>query len=95
MSPDHQSEGGVPAVIPARRSWLSRRLHRFSGNGFSTQVYLVALVIALIGPGLLFTSILLMLAWFKDVYLEPKFLAPKKLANEKELAGMLSCQSRQ
>lgn len=43
----------------------------------------------------LFTSILLMLAWFKDVYLEPKFLAPKKLANEKELAGMLSCQSRQ
>ncbi|SFS84013.1 HWE histidine kinase domain-containing protein [Methylobacterium sp. yr668] len=61
MSPDHHAEGaGVPAVIPARRSWLSRRLHRFGRNGFSTQVYLIALVIALIGPGLLFTSILLM-----------------------------------
>ncbi len=37
-----------------------RRLHRFGRNGFSTQVYLVALVVALIGPGLLFTAILLM-----------------------------------
>ncbi|MDP4002917.1 sensor histidine kinase [Methylobacterium sp. NEAU K] len=61
MSPEHEAEGAsLPAVIPVRRSWLSRRLHRFGSNGFSTQVYLVALVIALIGPGLLFTSILLM-----------------------------------
>jgi len=61
LSPQRQAGGGdVPAVIPARRSWLSRRLHRFAGNGFSTQVYLIALVVALIGPGLLFTGILLM-----------------------------------
>ena len=60
MSPKHHSEGGVPAVIPARQSWLARQINRFRGNGFSTQVYLIALVIALIGPGLLFTSILLM-----------------------------------
>jgi PAS domain S-box-containing protein len=61
LSPEREPEGaGVPAVIPARRSWMSRRLHRFGRNGFSTQVYLIALVIALIGPGLLFTSILLM-----------------------------------
>ncbi|MCJ2012996.1 sensor histidine kinase [Methylobacterium sp. J-076] len=45
---------------PPRRSWFSRRLRRFGRNGFSTQVYLVALVVALIGPGLLFTAILLM-----------------------------------
>ena len=31
-------------------------------------------------------SVLFMLAWFKDVYLEPKFLAPKKAANVQELA---------
>ncbi|MDP4024994.1 HWE histidine kinase domain-containing protein [Methylobacterium sp. NEAU 140] len=47
-------------MVPARRSWLSRRLHRFGRNGFSTQVYLIALVVALIGPGLIFTGILLM-----------------------------------
>ena len=60
MSPDDHREGGVPAVIPARRTWLARRINRFRSNGFSTQVYLIALVVALIGPGLLFTSILLM-----------------------------------
>lgn len=49
----------MPAA-PARRSWLARRFRRFGRNGFSTQVYLVALVVALIGPGLLFTAILLM-----------------------------------
>jgi len=61
LSPEQEAEGvNLPAVLPARRSWLSRRLHRFGQNGFSTQVYLIALVIALIGPGLLFTGILLM-----------------------------------
>ena len=50
----------VPAPSPRRASWLGRRLNRVGGKGFSTQVYLIALVIALIGPGLLFTSILLM-----------------------------------
>ncbi|WP_375464742.1 sensor histidine kinase [uncultured Methylobacterium sp.] len=44
----------------ARPGWLGRRLARLERNGFSTQVYLVALVVALIGPGLLFTAILLM-----------------------------------
>jgi hypothetical protein len=39
---------------------------------------------------LAFVSIILMLGWFKDVYLEPKFLAPKKAANVKELAGIPS-----
>jgi PAS domain S-box-containing protein len=45
---------------PHRRSGLRRRLDRLAQRGFSTQVYLVALVVALIGPGLLFTAILLM-----------------------------------
>ncbi len=43
----------------ARPAWLGRPVARLERNGFSTQVYLVALVIALIGPGLLFTAILL------------------------------------
>jgi CHASE1-domain containing sensor protein len=46
-----------------RRWWGPRSLAsafaRVRQRGFSTQVYLVALVIALIGPGLLFTAILL------------------------------------
>lgn len=61
MRPAGEGEGAaVPAPIPARRSRFARRLDRFGRNGFSTQVYLVALVVALIGPGLLFTGILLM-----------------------------------
>ena len=40
-------------------SFLQRILDRFGQRGFSTQVYLVMLVIALIGPGLVFTAILL------------------------------------
>ncbi len=49
--------GAVEARPPSRlRRFLDRLIHR----GFSTQVYLVALVIALIGPGLIFTAILLM-----------------------------------
>ncbi len=61
MSPRYERERTPPADSPPRRgSWFARRLHRFGRNGFSTQVYLVALVVALIGPGLLFTAILLM-----------------------------------
>jgi hypothetical protein len=32
-----------------------------------------------------FLSMMMMLAWFKDVYLESKYLAPKKAAGIKEL----------
>ena len=61
MRPPGEGEAAaVPAVVPPRRSRFARRLDRFGRNGFSTQVYLVALVVALIGPGLLFTGILLM-----------------------------------
>ena len=42
-----------------RHAPLMRALARIRQRGFSTQVYLVALVIALIGPGLIFTAILL------------------------------------
>ena len=42
-----------------RHTSLFRALARIRQRGFSTQVYLVALVIALIGPGLIFTGILL------------------------------------
>ncbi len=59
MSPEGEG-AAVPAVVPARRSRFAKRLERFGRNGFSTQVYLVALVVALIGPGLLFTGILLL-----------------------------------
>ncbi|GJE28720.1 hypothetical protein LKMONMHP_3593 [Methylobacterium organophilum] len=38
---------------------IRRLFSRFGQRGFSTQVYLVMLVIALIGPGLVFTAILL------------------------------------
>ncbi|NEU13793.1 PAS domain S-box protein [Methylobacterium sp. BTF04] len=55
-------EAGSPEN--GRRGWwprtrLGRALGRVRQQRFSTQVYLVALVIALIGPGLLFTAILL------------------------------------
>ncbi|HEX8418035.1 MAG TPA: histidine kinase, partial [Methylobacterium sp.] len=42
------------------RSRIGRALAQVRQGGFSTQVYLVVLVVALIGPGLLFTAILLM-----------------------------------
>lgn len=42
-----------------RHTPLFRAIARIRQRGFSTQVYLVALVIALIGPGLIFTGILL------------------------------------
>ncbi|TGD97220.1 sensor histidine kinase [Methylobacterium nonmethylotrophicum] len=38
---------------------IRRRLNALRRDGLSTQVYLVALAIALIGPGLLFTAVLL------------------------------------
>ena len=60
MSRGEADADAARPVAPGRRSWLSRRLERFGRNGFSTQVYLIALVVALIGPGLLFTGILLM-----------------------------------
>ncbi|MFD0937697.1 HWE histidine kinase domain-containing protein, partial [Methylobacterium trifolii] len=60
VSPDLDSTEAAVRTAPRRPSWLARRLTRFGRNGFSTQVYLVALVVALIGPGLLFTAILLM-----------------------------------
>ena len=41
------------------RSMIARTLARLGERGFSTQFYLIMLVIALIGPGLLFTAILL------------------------------------
>ena len=57
------SPSDLPAARERRRgflpSWIARRIERLERNGFSTQVYLVALVIALIGPGLIFTAILL------------------------------------
>lgn len=42
-----------------RHTPLFRALARIRQRGFSTQIYLVALVVALIGPGLIFTGILL------------------------------------
>jgi PAS domain S-box-containing protein len=57
--PPGQTRAAAQAIPAGERKpgWFARR---FGRNGFSTQVYLVALVIALIGPGLLFTAILLM-----------------------------------
>ncbi|MGU3537046.1 HWE histidine kinase domain-containing protein [Methylobacterium sp. A54F] len=46
---------GERAAAPARGAFP-----RLAQRGFSTQVYLIALVVALIGPGLIFTAILLM-----------------------------------
>ena len=45
--------GGWQGTAPGRL------FARIRDRGFSTQVYLIALVVALIGPGLLFTAILL------------------------------------
>ncbi|WP_443136822.1 sensor histidine kinase [Methylobacterium sp. Leaf85] len=50
---ERTKSGGWQATAPGR---LFARIRQ---RGFSTQVYLVALVVALIGPGLLFTAILL------------------------------------
>ena len=44
---------------PARVDPIDRLLTRFRRHGLSTRVYLVALVVALLGPGLVFTAILL------------------------------------
>lgn len=64
MISDGDPIAGDPAVTPRRGGWagsrIGRRLARIGQQGLSTQVYLVALVIALIGPGLIFTAILLM-----------------------------------
>ncbi|WP_082528555.1 HWE histidine kinase domain-containing protein [Methylobacterium sp. Leaf466] len=53
----------TPPFVPPRRRWtraaLGETAERVRRRGFSTQVYLILLVIALIGPGLLFTAILL------------------------------------
>jgi PAS domain S-box-containing protein len=53
----------MTARRPGRRWWRPRSLASAYAHvrqrGFSTQVYLIALVIALIGPGLIFTAILL------------------------------------
>lgn len=53
QAPEEKPPGGWQATA------LGRRIARIRQRGFSTQVYLVALVMALIGPGLLFTAILL------------------------------------
>jgi len=68
--PQSGDEGTGPGKTPPmrtrferlRRRWkhLGRLLPALWHGDVSTQVYLVALVIALIGPGLLFTAILLM-----------------------------------
>lgn len=59
---DKHESGGAKRVFDIGR-WGRTRLGRAVAGvrqrGFSTQVYLVALVVALIGPGLLFTAILL------------------------------------
>ncbi len=52
------ADGGGAGRPAADR--VPRRAKRLAQRGFSTQVYLVALVVALIGPGLIFTAILLM-----------------------------------
>jgi PAS domain S-box-containing protein len=44
---------------PRATVMIRRRLSALRRDGLSTQVYLVALVVALVGPGLLFTAILL------------------------------------
>ncbi|TXN23442.1 PAS domain S-box protein [Methylobacterium sp. WL9] len=56
-------ETGAPASgqrsRDRRRSVVRRVLARLDERGFSTQFYLIMFVIALIGPGLIFTAILL------------------------------------
>ena len=53
MSETPATDRAVPAEAEGKPA-------RAAGRGFSTQIYLVALVVALIGPGLIFTAILLM-----------------------------------
>ena len=63
MRRDLESANPVAGAVgqrPQRLSGIGRFLDRLVHRGFSTQVYLVALVVALIGPGLIFTAILLM-----------------------------------
>lgn len=67
MSADGEPVADKPAFaaprMTPRRRWtrtsLRDLLERVRRRGFSTQVYLILLVIALIGPGLIFTAILL------------------------------------
>jgi PAS domain S-box-containing protein len=54
------AEPAAAAPVRAlREAGLRRLLARLGQRGFSTQFYLIMLVIALIGPGLIFTAILL------------------------------------
>lgn len=57
------ARGSATGDLGGRPRWWPRSvaavIDRVRHRGFSTQVYLVALVVALIGPGLLFTAILL------------------------------------
>ena len=64
MSSDADLSADKPPFLTPRRRWtrgaLREAAERIRRRGFSTQVYLILLVIALIGPGLIFTAILLM-----------------------------------
>lgn len=64
MTFDADQSADKPAFMTPRRRWtwaaIRERAERTRRRGFSTQVYLILLVIALIGPGLIFTAILLM-----------------------------------
>ena len=55
----HAGERIVSSPTEPRVPLIQRFLSRFGQRGFSTQFYLVMLVVALIGPGLVFTAILL------------------------------------
>ncbi|MBX9932229.1 MAG: PAS domain S-box protein [Methylobacterium sp.] len=55
-----QQPGHATPRRKARWTGLRDLVDRARRRGFSTQVYLILLVIALIGPGLIFTAILLM-----------------------------------
>lgn len=64
MSSEADLSASKPSHVTPRRRWtraaLRETAERVRRRGFSTQVYLILLVIALIGPGLIFTAILLM-----------------------------------
>jgi PAS domain S-box-containing protein len=51
--------GDLAARRPRAGGAIDRLLTRFRRHGLSTRVYLVALVVALLGPGLVFTAVLL------------------------------------
>lgn len=59
MRPDPTDPASARITPRKRRSLIGRILARLDERGFSTQFYLIMLVIALIGPGLIFTAILL------------------------------------